>query len=157
MNVEQVNTQMSTPINSLPLKTAPDNVSIEDPLIQNVLKEFEDEMNVNVKKTDTFIEEPPKPLNKNTPMVQQDADIKAQDIQYDVSTYNNKKFIDVNIIKKTIMILIIIIFFQKSSVIEFIFAKFPSYLIKYIEGKDFVVYSSIIFMIFYALLYFDLL
>lgn len=156
MNVEQVNTQMSTPINSLPLKTAPDNVSIEDPLIQNVLKEFEDEMNVNVKKTDTFIEEP-KPLNKNTPMVQHDTDIKPQDIQYDVSTYNNKKFIDVNIIKKTIMILIIIIFFQKSSVIEFIFAKFPSYLIKYIEGKDFVVYSSIIFMIFYALLYFDLL
>lgn len=156
MNVEQVNTQMSTPINSLPLKTAPDNVSIEDPLIQNVLKEFEDEMNVNVKKTDTFIEEP-KPLNKNTPMVQQDTDIKPQDIQYDVSTYNNKKIIDVNIIKKTIMILIIIIFFQKSNVIEFIFAKFPSYLIKYIEGKDFVVYSSIIFMIFYALLYFDLL
>lgn len=156
MNVEHVNTQMSTPINSLPLKTAPDNVSIEDPLIQNVLKEFEDEMNVNVKKTDTFIEEP-KPLNKNTPMVQQDADIKAQDIQYDASAYNNKKFIDANIIKKTIMILIIIIFFQKSNVIEFIFAKSPSYLIKYIEGKDFVIYSSIIFMIFYALLYFNLL
>ena len=43
------NTQMATPINSLPLKTTQENNNdLDDPLIQNVLKEFEDEAHHNM-------------------------------------------------------------------------------------------------------------
>ena len=55
--------QMSTPIDTLPLKTTRDSSDIEDPMVQSVLKEFEQDM---------YSQQPPKQTEENIQQIQQE-------------------------------------------------------------------------------------
>jgi len=77
MNSQQ--TAMSTPISNLPIKTVTDtNNDIDDPMIQTVLKEFEEEVSSTQK-----IEMPVQNLQPNNQVQQQLSSIQTpQTIQY---------------------------------------------------------------------------
>lgn len=156
------NTQMSTPLSSLPLKTIQEQeANIEDPLIQNVLKEFEEDYNNKIQ---------PEQINESVNMISNMSTMpnmptmQPQDTSYmypppmsiDNLSYkkNNTNFIDVELIKKSIILCIVILFLQKSNVVSLITKYVPEYLQKYFNGREFILYFSIIFIVLYAMMYF---
>lgn len=143
---------MSTPISNLPLKTAPpqDQSEIEDPLIQNVLKEFEDDM------------KQPKEVQQQS--YQQPVHIMPQQ-QYQTQPHyqpqyqptEHKKLIDINLVKKTVIIAIIVFLLQNYNIVNVLMQKFPETVTKHISGKEFILNFLLICGIFYTLMFYGIL
>lgn len=146
------NTQMSTPINSLPLKTTQEQAPpIDDPLIQNVLKEFEDEYNNSMESEPEVINEPMHVPSYTPPVYQQ-----QNDTSYPLE-YEKKELFRTDLVKKGAMLTILILVLQKSHVLDAILKYAPEYLQKHISGNEYVLYSSIVFVTLYAILYLNIL
>lgn len=151
--------QMATPINNLPLKTAPpqDQSEIEDPLIQNVLKEFEDD--IRQQKEPQYQE----PVQFQQPQYQQPTQIPQQQYQQiqpqQMQPYQHpkthKKLIDKKVLKSTVIITIIVFILQSYNFINILIPKLPEIVSKHISGKEFLLNFLLIFAIFYALTYFE--
>lgn len=154
------NTQMSTPLSSLPLKTIQEQeANIEDPLIQNVLKEFEEDFN-NKSQPQQNNEPINMNLAPNIPTIPpQDPYMYQSPIVMDNLSYkkNNTNFVDVELMKKSVILCILIIFLQKSNIICLLTKYIPESLHKYFEGREFILYFSIIFVILYSLMYFSII
>lgn len=146
-------TQMSTPINSLPLKTTQDDTTIDDPLIQNVLKEFEDEFKSKEPQEPEVPQSPP-PIVPEEPR----NTIVQPIVKKDHLKYNNhkSKLIDLEIVKKSIIITILILLLQKENIMSTI-SKYIPQILGYVEGKELIFYSFIVSVIIYTIYYFDLI
>jgi hypothetical protein len=149
-----MNTQMTTPINTLPLKTAltqSNETDLDDPMIQNVLREFEDEM-VSSKQAELpqqqFQESlQPKPIiPQYTPQPNHYYEPKVA-----------KKLFDMDVAKKTLIIAIIVFLLQQNNVLSILITRLPESLNTYISGKELLINFLIIFSIFYAILYLELI
>lgn len=155
--------QMATRIDTLPLRTNAENTTdIDDPIIQNVLQEFENEM-VQSKRVQqehiqqSIIQQPQMSPPMMIPQQQQ------QQMQYYSHNYTQqnrqiqKKLLDTELLKKTGIISIIVFFLLNYNVMHLIISKMPDSASSYITGKEFIFNFIIIFGIFYVLLYFDFL
>jgi hypothetical protein len=149
-----MNTQMTTPINTLPLKTTltqSNETDLDDPMIQNVLREFEDEM-VSTKQADLPQQQLHEPLQQK-PMIPQYAPQPHQ--QYD--TKAPKKLFDMDTAKKTLIIAIIVFLLQQNNVLSILTTRLPESLNTYISGRELLINFLIIFSIFYAIVYLELI
>lgn len=154
--------QMATPISNLPLKTSPpkDQTEIEDPLIQNVLKEFEDDVR---QQRDAQYQQPLEPQQYQQSAPQQ---FQQQHYQQPVlPQYPNtnqypkmpKKLLDVKVLKSTAIIAIIVFLLQNYNIINILAQKLPEIITRHITGKEMMLNFLLIFGIFYALMYFELI
>ncbi len=162
-------TQMATPINTLPLKTTQVNTTdLDDPLIQNVLKEFEDDAQIQQQESLPQIHQPKYSIETQSPpqisqvqYIQPNPNIQQQ---FDTNQYNynqnndkNKNIIDIDLIKKATIITIIVFLLQYNNILSYFISKLPESVYSYINGKEFILNIVLLFIIFYALIYFDLI
>ena len=157
-------TQMSTPLSSLPLKTtSSDNTSeIDDPLIQGVLKEFEEVH------SQTNNQPPPPPQQQYTvnikppeqsPQIsmQQQLPIQSQQPVKNELNYNDpKKIVDIEILKKSAIITAIIYLLQYTNILKIITTRLPETFKGYITGKELFINVALMFIIVYGIFYLGL-
>lgn len=160
---------MSTPINNLPLKTqqsTDDSSDINDPLVQDVLNEFQEELVMSKKQENQSalssfhqnmpqrpqMQLPPVPPSLPSPQTYQ------QQNKYTIN-YNNDKFpysyLNMDIAKKTSIIVIIVILIFHTSIVEVIYEKMPIYLQETLHSFDIYVRAAGIFVILYALAFLE--
>lgn len=163
---QQQPVQMATPLNKLPLKTTrPDTSDLEDPMIQNVLKEFEDEMAQQQVSAPQMNYQYPQQAQQ--PQQFQQAQ-QAQQLPYNYQQQyqfnphqpvaaNQKKLINMDLVKKTLIITIIAFLLQNYNVINILISKLPDVVTKYITGKEVFINFLLIFLVFYAMMFYDLL
>ena len=167
MNSTLSTTQMSTPISQLPLKTVSqqDNADMDDPLIQGVLKEFEDEFTSKQSHNQMQHVSPVQHMQsiQNVPQQQQQIYEQSQTHNiYQVPSqleYNkgNKKLIDLDIVRKVAIITIILFLLQYTNIVKTVINKLPESVLKYITGKELIITFLFIAIILYALYFLDIL
>lgn len=158
-----MSTSMSTPLNNLPLKTQKnietnDN-DINDPMVQDVLNEFQEEISVN-NKPETIYKAPntnqiPQQTYQSSPQMQ---NIHTQQQMYNIK-YNNQQgyqqYLNIDIAKKTTIIVLIVIIIIFTNILQIIYEKLPSNIFETIEPYDIYIKSIILFIILYLLSFFE--
>lgn len=154
---------MSTPINNLPLKTSQSEQDIDDPMIQNVLKEFENEMIGNTPPEQTYQIHVPQPsqqqipeLAQHTPQYVNQQNIQAQEgIKFNSVT--KKSLVNIEIAKKAMIITALMYLIYSSNVLQYVMKMLPASVLVHISGKECILNTLMIFSIIYSLMYFELL
>jgi hypothetical protein len=156
-------TTMSTPINNLPLKTSQTEQDIDDPMIQNVLKEFENEVASNSPPEKIYqiqAHPPPQMPEQQIQYVQPPQQQNVQPPIQDSIKYNNsttKKIIDIEIAKRAAIITAFAYFIFSSNILQYVMRRLPESVLTHIIGKECIVNTLIIFVIFYSLMYYEIL
>jgi len=155
--------QMSTPIDTLPLKTTRDSSDIEDPMVQSVLKEFEQDM---------YSQQPQKQIEENIPQIQQEQvryvqqpmQEQVQQVQFaptsdhlKYSSTKRKRIIDMDIAKKAAIITLVSFLIYYSNISSYAINRLPDNVKHYTSGKELLINMMIVFLIFYTIIYLDLL
>ncbi len=161
MNTKQMQSspQMATPISTLPLKTAPqDQTDIDDPMIQNVLKEFEDEMSQQAQQNQSISQaQPPHNVPQPTNVILNNsaasASASAPSLQYNS---DKNKWIDVNMLQKAGIIAVFVLILQNYNIINTFVAKVPV-IQKYVSGKELLINLGLLTGIFYVLIHLQVL
>jgi hypothetical protein len=168
---------MSTPIASLP-KTADnkkqDRNDINDPIVQDVLNEFRDEYSSNNKNNggeggmlhdiDDMVSFPPEdnypppPMNYRKPQYNirenyQNYNQYQNDNQYHNDRNDNQQYLnfDIELIKKNLTIVIIVLLIHNTGLMTFLYEKMPEYLHENLNTYDIVFKSMLLFIILYVL------
>jgi hypothetical protein len=157
--------QMSTPIKNLPLKTTQQNENdIEDPLIQGVLKEFEDTVMANTQPPQQPPQQqsqpPPQPVEYTPPPpVFSPPPVMPEPVNMNHLDYNSKgsdkKLFDLETLKRATIVTIILVLFQNNSILNIGLSRLPSSVTNHITGREIIMNSFIVFVIVYTLMYFD--
>lgn len=159
-------TSMSTPINNLPLKTSQTEQDIDDPMIQNVLKEFENEVASQSPPEQIYqIQPPPQPpvqqiQEQPIQHIQQPQQHNVQAQIQESIKYNNsskKKIIDIEIAKRAAIITAFAYFMFSSNIQQYFIRRLPDSVLTHITGKECIINTLIIFVIFYSLMYYEIL
>jgi small-conductance mechanosensitive channel len=172
---------MSTPINTLPLKTQQTNIDandINDPIVQDVLNEFQEELHSS------------KQANKSPQQMQQQQ-VQQQLLQQQMQqqllqqqqqqqqlmqggqqgmqglppnskNYQNKfdnmsSYLDIEVAKKSLILVIISLIIYNSGVINTMYEKMPDYLQDNLNNFDIYIKSASLFAIIYILSFFEYL
>lgn len=159
--------QMSTPLKNLPLKTTQQNENdIEDPLIQGVLKDFEETVGSQQQDIpmpssvmhspevhyDTTIEQPSSFIPPSIP-----EPVQMNHLNYNSNNSNNtnKKLFDLDILKRATIVTIILVLFQNNMILNLGLSRLPSSVSSHITGREIFMNSFLVFVIIYALMYFE--
>lgn len=145
--------QMSTPINSLPLKTTGEDASLpNDPLIQNVLNEFE-----NNKPKEMVYDIPQPIMEKRQEPVNIILNEEPVNNVSDKLSYNKKRrtFINIDLLKKTTILIFVVIIVYNTSLLEKINSKLPESISKFIVGNEIYTNILITFVVFYLLFLYE--
>lgn len=154
---------MSTPINTLPLKPQQTNISdtndINDPIVQDVLNEFQEElmMSKHSKSQQSPISQmPPLPIypQQTHQPHQQQPPINynyRNTIKYD----NIASYIDTDVAKKSLILVIISLIIYHSGIVNTVYDKMPDYLQDNLNNFDIYIKSLSLFSIIYILSFFD--
>lgn len=161
---------MSTPLNELPLKTSDtaNSTELDDPTIQNVLKDFENELSGssnNEKKSqiiaptinDNINHNINSELNNNIPHQYTHQYIKPENYYQKPIINFEKNILDINIAIKSIIIIIIIIIVNYSNIFKYVENKLPEYISKYLNNNNTYLNLGLLFGIFYVLMYLNYL
>jgi hypothetical protein len=162
---------MSTPIASLP-KTSDnkkqDRNDINDPMVQDVLNEFRDEYSSNNKNNggeggmlhdiDDMVSFPPEdnypppPMNYRKPQYNIRENYQ-NDNQYQNDRNVNQQYLnfDIELIKKNLTIVIIVLLIHNTGLMTFLYEKMPEYLHENLNAYDIVFKSMLLFIILYVL------
>jgi hypothetical protein len=151
--------QMSTPIKNLPLKTSQQQEhDIEDPLIQGVLKEFEDTAMANAPPPE-MISPPHEEIQYQPPPPVSMPQLQPEPMQInnlDFNTKNSdKKLFDIELVKRAAIVTIILILFQNNNILNMVLSRVPSSVSVHTSGKEIFINSFLVFLIVYTLMYFD--
>jgi hypothetical protein len=181
--------QMSTPISSLPLKTNQQESDIDDPLIQSVLKDFENDSTRDVRDTrdsrdlrdsrdsrdlrdsrdsrdsqqHVMSEQQVYHVSNDANTTNTASSIPNMQVNYEELNYNGvgtnekKKLINYEIAKRAAIISIIAFFIYNQNILGMLISKLPDSVTAHINGKEFLLYILLSFLILYGLLYFDLM
>lgn len=152
---------MSTPINTLPLKTQQSNISetndINDPLVQDVLNEFQEELMISKQhapQSQHMHQQPPMPpqqqYHNQQYQQQQHSNYKNNLNKSDYSTY-----LDTEIAKKSLILVIISLIIYNSGIINTVYEKLPDYLQDNLNNFDIYIKSLSLFAIIYVLSFFE--
>jgi hypothetical protein len=153
---------MSTPINALPLKTSQTNMSdtndINDPLVQDVLNEFQEELMISKKNA-----QPSQHMHQAPPMMipsqQQYNNPQYQQQHLNYKNNANKSdyssYLDVEVAKKSLILVIISLIIYNSGIINTVYEKLPDYLHDNLNNFDIYIKSLSLFAIIYVLSFFE--
>jgi len=158
---------MSTPINTLPLKTQQTNIDandINDPIVQDVLNEFQEELHSSKQMNKAPMQMPSQQMQ----LLQQQQQLLLQQQQMQggllpVSKNNQNKFdnmssyLDIEVAKKSLILVIISLIIYNSGIINTMYEKMPEYLQDNLNNFDIYIKSASLFTIIYILSFFEYL
>lgn len=160
--------QMSTPIDTLPLKTTRDSTDIEDPMVQSVLKEFEQDMysqqpeNIpqiqqeQVQYVQQPVQQPmQQPVQQPIQQPMQQFAPTSDHLKYSLT--KRKRIIDMDIAKKAAIITLVSFLIYYSNISSYAINKLPDNVKHYTSGRELLINMIIVFLIFYTIIYFELL
>jgi hypothetical protein len=171
---------MSTPINTLPLKTQQTNIDandINDPIVQDVLNEFQEELQSSkqANKLPQQMSSQQMQLLQQQQMqqqMQQQLLLQQQQMQGgqqgmqglppNSKNYQNKfdnmsSYLDIEVAKKSLILVIISLIIYNSGVINTLYEKMPDYLQDNLNNFDIYIKSASLFAIIYILSFFEYL
>jgi len=142
---------MTTNIDNIPLKTNKNDIDLNDdsndPLVKDILNEFEKEVKANSKpQNDYVINYPPPPQTQN-----------PQSCSIPFKKNNNNSYYNEDFIRKSAIIIIIIAFIFSPIIFNTIIEKLPSYLADIIDNYNYYVKLILSFLAIYLLFYYNLL
>jgi len=174
---------MSTPINTLPLKTQQTNIDandINDPIVQDVLNEFQEELQSS-KQANKLPSQQMQLLQQQQMQQQQQQQqmqmqqqllLQQQQMQGgqqgmqglppNSKNYQNKfdnmsSYLDIEVAKKSLILVIISLIIYNSGVINTLYEKMPDYLQDNLNNFDIYIKSASLFAIIYILSFFEYL
>jgi hypothetical protein len=149
---------MSTPINTLPLKTQQTNISdtndINDPLVQDVLNEFQEELMISKQQSQHMHQPPPIMM---VPQQQYHNQQNHQHINYksNINKSDISSYLDTDVAKKSLILVIISLIIYNSGIINTFYEKMPEYLQDNLNNFDIYIKSLSLFIIIYVLSFFE--
>jgi hypothetical protein len=149
---------MSTPINTLPLKTQQTNISdtndINDPLVQDVLNEFQEELMISKQQSQHMHQPPPIMM---VPQQQYHNQQNHQHINYksNINKSDISSYLDTEVAKKSLILVIISLIIYNSGIINTFYEKMPEYLQDNLNNFDIYIKSLSLFIIIYVLSFFE--
>uniref|UniRef100_A0A6C0CES5 Uncharacterized protein n=1 Tax=viral metagenome TaxID=1070528 RepID=A0A6C0CES5_9ZZZZ len=166
---------MSTPISTLPMKTqqgtggASDANDINDPIVQDVLNEFQEELMLSKQPRTPQAQQPPYiPLS---PQQQSHSPQQSHAPQhppmsphypsypsspYGYSKYDNiSSYLDTEVAKKSLILVILAVIIYHSGIINTVYEKMPDYLQDNLNNFDIYIKSASLFSIIYVLSFFE--
>lgn len=159
---------MSTPTSTLNGNTnTTDNNDINDPLVQDVLNEFRDEYTSKNKNTsssmipdyeDEIVEFPPDDNYPPPPPSQyRKPEYNLSEKHPPSQNYNNSNIvnIDMELVKKNLTIVIIVLLIHNTSMVSAIYEKMPEYLHENLNAYDILIKTASLFIILYVLSFFN--
>ena len=152
---------MSTPINTLPLKTQQSNISdtndINDPLVQDVLNEFQEELMISKQHAPQSQQ-----MHQSPPMMPSQQQYHNQQYQQQHLNYKNNlnksdysTYLDTELAKKSLILVIISLIIYNSGIINTVYEKLPEYLHDNLNNFDIYIKSLSLFAIIYVLSFFE--
>jgi hypothetical protein len=169
---------MSTPINTLPLKTQQTNIDandINDPIVQDVLNEFQEELHSSKQTNKAPMQMPSQQMQllqqqqmqqQQQQQQQQQLLLQQQQMQGGLppnSKNNSNKFdnmssyLDIEVAKKSLILVIISLIIYNSGIINTMYEKMPEYLQDNLNNFDIYIKSASLFTIIYILSFFEYL
>jgi hypothetical protein len=171
---------MSTPINTLPLKTQQTNIDandINDPIVQDVLNEFQEELHSSKQTNKAPMQMPSQQMQllqqqqmqqqqQQQQQMQQQLLLQQQQMQGGLppnSKNNSNKFdnmssyLDIEVAKKSLILVIISLIIYNSGIINTMYEKMPEYLQDNLNNFDIYIKSASLFTIIYILSFFEYL
>jgi hypothetical protein len=170
---------MSTPINTLPLKTQQTNIDandINDPIVQDVLNEFQEEL-LSSKQGNKSPMQMPSQQMQQMQLLQQQQQMQLLQQQQQMqgmqggqqgmqglppnSKNNQNKFdnmssyLDIEVAKKSLILVIISLIIYNSGIINMMYEKMPDYLQDNLNNFDIYIKSASLFSIIYVLSFFE--
>jgi len=161
---------MSTPITTLPLKTQQtniDNNDINDPIVQDVLNEFQEEL-MNSKQPNKSQQMTPQQMQQqqqNMLQMQQQMLLQQPPMINQPPNYNSRNYInkydnisayaDVDIAKRSLILVILSLIIYHSGIINNVYEKLPDYLQDNLNNFDIYIKSASFFSVIYILSFFD--
>jgi hypothetical protein len=162
-------TTMATPLTNIPLKTqhSGDNNELQDPMVQDVLKEFEEEIAASKKNTQQQ-QQVTQQMHQQQMLQQQQQMMQQQQQQYQQNqSLNNyqqqfnffpkKNLIDYNLARKALIITIIVLLLNYTQIFSLIYEKLPPNLNSISIAYDFYIKGSILFIALYILFLYDII
>ena len=169
---------MSTPINTLPLKTQQTNIDandINDPIVQDVLNEFQEELLSSKQGNKSPMQMPSQQMQQMQLLQQQQQQQQQQQMQLlqqqqqmqgmqglpPNSKNNQNKFdnmssyLDIEVAKKSLILVIISLIIYNSGIINMMYEKMPDYLQDNLNNFDIYIKSASLFSIIYVLSFFE--
>ena len=152
---------MSTPISTLPLKTQPSGATEvndnNDPVVQDVLNEFQDEIMMSKQsKSPTSHQHPPHPQmpphpSQSYPPMHLYPPSRANANKYDsVASY-----VDTEVAKKSLILVILAVIIYHSGIINTVYEKLPDNFQDHLSSFDIYIKSISLFSIIYVLSFFE--
>jgi hypothetical protein len=173
---------MSTPINTLPLKTQQTNIDandINDPIVQDVLNEFQEELQSSKQanklpsqQMQLLQQQQMQQQQMQQQQMQQQLLLQQQQMQGgqqgmqglppNSKNYQNKfdnmsSYLDIEVAKKSLILVIISLIIYNSGVINTLYEKMPDYLQDNLNNFDIYIKSASLFAIIYILSFFEYL
>lgn len=163
---------MSTPISTLPLKTQPSAEAndINDPVVQDVLNEFQDELMMSKKSAMPQHPHPqmppmppqqPYPPQPHSPHSQQyPPSMYPHPSMYPTANGNGKydsisAYVDTEVAKKSLILVILAVIIYHSGIINTVYEKMPDNLQDHLTNFDIYIKSISLFSIIYILSFFE--
>jgi hypothetical protein len=171
---------MSTPINTLPLKTQQTNVGdsndINDPLVQDVLSEFQEELMMSkqfkppqisseqvIQQQQMMLQQQMQQQQMQHQQIQQQMQQQQQQQQssphyppHNINKYDNiLSYLDIEVAKKSLILVIVSLIIYNSGIINIIYEKLPDYLQDNLNNFDIYIKSVLLFVIIYVLSFFE--
>lgn len=160
---------MSTPLNNIPLNTQqqPTNVKeLEDPMVQDVLREFEEEIAASKNNHPQKPMQPPQQLMQPSqqpiqPPPQQPMQPQQQPQAQYYPTFPSdkidKKILDFNLMKNALIISIVSILLSYLGLFDFVYNKLPESINSLVKNYDLIIKLATSFLIYYFLIYYDII
>ena len=154
---------MSTPVNTLPLKTQQSNISetndINDPLVQDVLNEFQEELMISKQHAppSQHMHHQQQPMMLPSQQQYHNQQYQQQHTNYK-NNFNKSDFslyLDTEVAKKSLILVIISLIIYNSGIINTVYEKMPDYLQDNLNNFDIYIKSLSLFAIIYVLSFFE--
>jgi len=155
---QQSQNHMITPIEKIPLKTvgnANDEIN-DDPMIRDVLNEFEKELAINETHNKYKINDQI-PVQQIQQPIQQPVQQPIQQVQPVVKVKKTKCYIDNELIVKSVIICIIVAIIINPYIYSTILSKIPENFSLILDANNYFVKLLLIFIAIYALFFYNLL
>jgi len=157
----QSQNNMITPIDKIPFKTAGNtDETNDDPMIRDVLNEFEQELAINESQSNKYKINEQRPVQQYQPLQQQQQlQPPPQQLQQQqpVKPQKNKSYIDNELIVKSFIICIVIAIIINPYIFSTILSKVPENISLMLTSYDYFIKLVIIFVAIYVLFFYNLL
>jgi hypothetical protein len=156
----QSQNNMITPIDKIPFKTAVGNTdeSNDDPMIRDVLNEFEQELAINESQSNKYKINEQRPVQQYQQPPPQQLQPPPQQLQQPpVKAQKNKSYIDNELVVKSFIICIVIAIIINPYIFSTILSKVPENISLMLTSYDYFIKLVIIFVAIYVLFFYYLL